>query len=136
MQVLGKINTREDRLLVFPNVLQHRVLPFELDDLTKPGHRKLLALFLVDPGIRIPSTANVPPQQRDWWARRVRADNESALGGLPPEMFDQVMQGVEGFPMTTEDAKRVREELMDERKVQGAAAEEEWSKEGYCFCEH
>ena len=43
-------------LLAFPNVVQHRVSPFRLADPTRPGHRKLLALFLVDPHIRILST--------------------------------------------------------------------------------
>jgi hypothetical protein len=52
---------------------QHRVSPFELVDPTKPGHRRFIALWLVDPHKRIISTANVPPQQRSWWT-------ESALG--------------------------------------------------------
>jgi hypothetical protein len=64
-QVVGQTLTREDRLLVFPNVLQHRVSSFNLQDPTKPGHRKRLALFLVDPNITIPSTANILPQQLD-----------------------------------------------------------------------
>ncbi|KAI9761705.1 MAG: hypothetical protein M1840_001736 [Geoglossum simile] len=42
----------EDRLLTFPNTFQHRVGPFRLADPTKPGHRKILAFFLVDPNIR------------------------------------------------------------------------------------
>jgi hypothetical protein len=67
VQEVGSVLCKEGRLLTFPNILQHRILPFKLADATKPGHRKILALFLVDPGIRIISTANVPPQQRDWW---------------------------------------------------------------------
>ncbi|OJD23982.1 hypothetical protein ACJ73_04661 [Blastomyces percursus] len=56
------------RLLTFPNVLQHRVSPFHLEDASKPGHKKILALFLVDPNIRVISSANVPCQRRDSWA--------------------------------------------------------------------
>ena len=65
VQEVGSVLCKEGRLLTFPNILQHQVKPFELADKTKKGHRKILALFLVDPGIRIISTANVPPQQRD-----------------------------------------------------------------------
>ena len=49
VQEVGGVETREGRLLTFPNTLQHQVQPFELQDKTKPGHRKILALFLVDP---------------------------------------------------------------------------------------
>lgn len=65
-QVIGDVVCRDGRLLTFPNTLQHRVYPFELENKTKPGHRKILALFLVDPNIRIISTAHVPSQRRDW----------------------------------------------------------------------
>ena len=116
IQVLGKILTRENRLLVFPNVLQHRVVPFSLADATKPGHSKLLALFLVDPNIPIPSTANIPPQQRDWWAQQINHDG--ALGKLPQELADCVYDAVRDFPISMGRAKHVREELMEERRAQ------------------
>jgi hypothetical protein len=45
---------------------QHRVSSFRLEDPTKPGHRRFIALWLVDPTQRIISTANLPPQQMDW----------------------------------------------------------------------
>ena len=93
MQDLGQVLTREDRLLVFPNVLLHRVQPFELSDATKPGHRKLLALFLVDPYIKIPSTANIPPQQKAWWTKQVIEDG--ALERLPPELVEYILDGVD-----------------------------------------
>lgn len=63
---LGAVQTRPGRLVVFPNVLGHRVEPFELVDKTRPGHRKVVAIFLVDPKTPIISTADVPPQQRLW----------------------------------------------------------------------
>lgn len=68
VQNYGTVDTRPGRLLAFPNVLQHRVSGFKLADPTKPGHRRFIALWLVDPHVRILSTANVPPQQRQWWA--------------------------------------------------------------------
>lgn len=134
LQVLGKVLTREGRLLVFPNVLQHRVLPFKLADENKPGHRKLLALFLVDPNIKIPSTANIPPQQRHWWAEQINKDG--VLKKLPQELKDRVFDEVRDFPLDMEQAKRVREELMEERKIHRQEHEESWGELEYSFCEH
>jgi hypothetical protein len=71
VQNVGTVTCSEGRLLTFPNILQHQVQPCELANKSKPGHRKILALFLVDPNIRIISTANVPPQQKDWWSEEV-----------------------------------------------------------------
>lgn len=133
-QIVGQVSTREDRLLVFPNVLQHRVSPFALQDPTKSGHRKLLALFLVDPNITIPSTVNIPPQQLNWWAKHI--DQIGALEKLPQELRDRVYGEVHGFPLTMERAKTVREELMEERKAQLAEMEEGWSERSFSFCEH
>ena len=130
---MGKVSTREGRLLVFPNVLQHRVLPFKLAEATKPGHRKLLALFLVDPNIKVPSTANIPPQQRQWWTRKI--DQIEALSRLPPELKEIVYKDVD-FPLSVEQAKRVREELMEERRAQHDSCLESWQNYDYSFCEH
>ncbi|KAG8424818.1 hypothetical protein J3458_001579 [Metarhizium acridum] len=67
LQDVGSVLTRPGRALFFSNLCQHRVQPFKLEDPTKPGHRKILALFLVDPAIPVISTANVPPQQKHWY---------------------------------------------------------------------
>jgi hypothetical protein len=132
MQVVGQVLTREGRLLVFPNVLQHCVQPFELDDETQPGHRKILALFLIDPNIRIPSTANVPPQQRDCWAKQI--NEEGSLDKLPPEIAEHIYDEIEGFPLSLEQAKQVRLDLMAERGAHEHA--NTGTEEAYCFCEH
>lgn len=60
---LGRIATNEDMCLVFPNFMQHQVSEFALIDKKKPGSRKILVFFLIDPSSRILSTANVKPQQ-------------------------------------------------------------------------
>ena len=60
---LGSIKTTEGMCLVFPNFLQHRVSKFTLANNKKPGCRKILVFFLVDPSSKILSTANVKPQQ-------------------------------------------------------------------------
>ncbi|KAL8876183.1 MAG: hypothetical protein Q9198_005576, partial [Flavoplaca austrocitrina] len=113
IQNLGKVLTRESRLLCFPNVMQHKVSPFKLADPTKPGHRKLLALFLVDPHIKIISTENVPPQQYAWWRENVTT--AGLFEKLPPELAENVLNGVD-FPVTLETTREQRLELMVERK--------------------
>jgi hypothetical protein len=134
-QVLGSVLTREDRLIAFPNGFQHRVGDFKLADPTKPGHRKIIALFLVAPTIPIISTANVPPQQRDWWQREVSV-GESRIQQLPAELVEMIVDGVEDFPIRLEEAKVIREELMMERGRLNEAVEQEILHEQFSFCEH
>ncbi|KAL8834093.1 MAG: hypothetical protein Q9170_003929 [Blastenia crenularia] len=113
VQNLGKVLTRESRLLCFPNVMQHRVSAFKLTDPSRPGHRKLLALFLVDPHIKIISTENVPPQQHAWWRENV--EMTGVLQKLPPELAEIVLNGTD-FPISLDEAREQRLELMAERK--------------------
>lgn len=139
VQDLGRVLTREDRLLVFPNVYQHCVTPFELADKSRPGHRKILALFLVDPAIPIISTANVPPQQRHWWLEDAGGHSSGTEKGkawrpkLPPEVQQMVLEQMD-WPIGWEEAKATRLELMDERtSLQGQI---ESSRPTWNFCEH
>ncbi|MFE5792628.1 DUF4246 domain-containing protein [Streptomyces sp. NPDC056503] len=107
-QVLGSVSTPAGRCLAFPNVLQHRVGSFRLTDPARPGHRKILAFFLVDPEHRIVSTADVPPQQ-PW------SDTST---------------------MTLEQAKGHREELMKERKFFVDEHNEQLYEREFSLCEH
>ncbi|SDJ74961.1 DUF4246 domain-containing protein [Streptomyces indicus] len=107
-QVLGSAATPAGRCLAFPNVLQHRVSPFRLADPTRPGHRKILAFFLVDPSERIVSTSDVPPQQP-------RASTST---------------------MTLEQAKDFREQLMRERKFFVDEHNEQVYEREFSLCEH
>jgi hypothetical protein len=139
VQEVGSILCKEGRLLTFPNILQHQVQPFKLADPAKPGHRKILALFLVDPGIRIISTANVPPQQRDWWSEGVSsafAKTGEALGMLSAELKDKVYQAVDDFPIGMEEAKEIRLKLMDERKSYVMDQTRSFEKNEFNLCEH
>ncbi|OMP86937.1 hypothetical protein BK809_0000613 [Diplodia seriata] len=111
-QNLGRVLTQEGRLIAFPNVLQHRVEPFGLQDQSRPGHRKILALFLVDPHQRIISTANVPPQRHDWWAEEVV---NGRIGELPDELTEMITLSADDWPIGMEEAKELREHLMVER---------------------
>ena len=120
VQHVGSVETREGRLLTFPNILQHRVEPFKLADPTKPGHRKIVALFLVDPNLKVTSTAHVPCQQQEWWWERVMATksqptSKAPISRVPIELQDGILEDVD-FPFSLKEAKALRLELMEERK--------------------
>ncbi|MET9594577.1 DUF4246 domain-containing protein [Streptomyces sp. NPDC006516] len=107
-QTLGSASTPAGRCLAFPNILQHRVGSFRLADPTRPGCRKILAFFLVDPSERIVSTSDVPPQQP--WS--------------------------ETSTMTREQAEGYREQLMQERKFFVDEHNEQVYEREFSLCEH
>jgi hypothetical protein len=145
VQTIGHVETSEGRLLSFPNILQHRVSSFKLADPTKPGHRKIVALFLVDPNIKVTSTAYVPCQQQEWWWEVIMARKDkvmmeqrqkSAVSDVPLELQDNILRDVD-FPFSMEEAKALRLELMDERKafvVQNTDSFHKYSE--FSLCEH
>jgi Protein of unknown function (DUF4246) len=134
VQHIGDVVAKEGRLLTFPNIFQHRVAPFGLVDKTKPGYRKILALFLVDPHIRIISTANVPCQQKEWWEQELRA--KGVFGKLPNEMQNEIMDHVEEFPISMDEAKQLRIELMEERKSFVLRQDGHFHLDIFSLCEH
>lgn len=94
-------------------------------------------MFLVDPTIPIISTANVPPQQRDWWLRSIDGLSETLSKKLPAELVDMVGQGFgDKFPIGLEGAKKIREELMEERKGLDVNVERWYEDVEFSFCEH
>ncbi|WP_406110289.1 DUF4246 family protein [Streptomyces sp. NBC_01003] len=107
-QMLGSTSTPAGRCLAFPNILQHRVGSFRLTDPSRPGYRKILAFFLVDPSEKIVSTSDVPPQQ-PW------SDTST---------------------MTLEQAKNYREQLMQERKFFVDEHNEQLYEREFSLCEH
>ncbi|KAH9940075.1 uncharacterized protein BXZ73DRAFT_42996 [Epithele typhae] len=133
-QVLGHIVAAEDKCVAFPNVYQHHVDPFELADKTRAGHRKILALFLVDPHVRVLSTRDVPPQQRDWAMNEV--EKAPGLQNLPQELFDMVVGFTEDGLMSREQAGEHRERLMKERSAFDVQQNEEIFEQQFNMCEH
>ncbi|KAJ2636597.1 hypothetical protein GGF40_002904 [Coemansia sp. RSA 1286] len=131
-QEIGGVRSKQGRCLVFPNVYQHRVSGFELADKTKPGHRKILAFFFIDPSTRIPSTEIVPPQQQDWWAESAMA--AGPLADLPLVVGREVLKNID-FPVSLDAAKKLRLELMDERSAQNPSINE-YFRPDFNFCEH
>ncbi|KAI1826451.1 hypothetical protein F4861DRAFT_83373 [Xylaria intraflava] len=166
LQQYGSVETREGRLLAFPNVFHHCVSPFRLVDPTKPGHRRFIALWLVDPYLRIISTANVPPQRQDWWVEsalgRSAESQQTSLAKLPAELVQllaekgliketQMSHTKRTLPvelvdmirtywdvpgMSDEDARNHREQLMAERTHLNKCAVHDWTTLSYNFCEH
>ncbi|KAF9779819.1 hypothetical protein BJ322DRAFT_1113127 [Thelephora terrestris] len=117
VQDVGDVVTKTHRCVAFPNLYQHQVQPFHLEDPTKPGHRKILVFFLVDPTQTIPSATNVPPQQREWVTEAIHsADANSTLAKLPVEILTMISKKIDGT-MTCLEAEEYREELMAERTV-------------------
>ncbi|KAH9926109.1 uncharacterized protein B0H18DRAFT_1006567 [Fomitopsis serialis] len=132
VQVVGCAVTKEHRCLAFPNIYQHLVSPFRLKDKFKPGHRKILVFFLVDPNVKVPSASDVGPQQEAW----IR----SALGTtqlwqrLPSELREMVLE--ELAAVTEEQAKKYREELIEERTAFVQTVDEERFGNTFDLCGH
>ncbi|KAI0643491.1 hypothetical protein C8Q79DRAFT_915558 [Trametes meyenii] len=133
-QEIGHVVAEEDKCVSFPNVYQHHVDSFELADKSKPGYRKILCFFLVDPLERILSTTDVPPQQADWSMKEmVRAPG---LQDLPVELFDMIAGYVQEGAISREEAERHREELMKERVNFVAEHNEQVYEMEFNMCEH
>jgi hypothetical protein len=69
------------------------------------------------------STANVPPQRKDWWTEASKAAEDSQ-GEIP------------GSLMTVEEAQEHRVKLMHERSRYEEKAEYNMERVSYNFCEH
>ena len=109
--------TKTHRSVAFPNLYQYKVQPFKLEDPTKPGHRKILVLFLVDPTQKVLSTTDVAPQQHEWVTEVMHnAGQDSAFAKLPTELLTMISNENEGT-MTRLEAEKYREEMMSERIV-------------------
>jgi hypothetical protein len=117
VQDIGDVVTKAHRCVAFPNLYQHQVQPFDLEDRTRPGHRKILVFFLVDPTQRVPSATEVAPQQREWVAEAMHsAGANSVFARLPVEILTMISEENDGT-MTRLEAEKYREELMAERTV-------------------
>ncbi|TFK53678.1 hypothetical protein OE88DRAFT_1733567 [Heliocybe sulcata] len=139
-QNLGHVATKKGKCLAFPNIWQHRVSPFRLVDRSKPGHRKILCFFLVDPTTSILSTSSVPPQQLEWYVREL--EQVPLMKKLPLELFEMIVSWLkpnelrEGGLITREQAKEERLMLMDERANFVIQQNEEVYELEFNMCEH
>lgn len=135
VQHLDGIITKQDRSIVFPNIYQHQVQPFELQDPTR-GSRKILAFFLINPEEDpIVSTTLVPPQQAEWYPVI------EVLQEIEPRLPLEIVQMISGLSdrsklMELEEAKKYREELMKERKLFVQKTNDEVFARPFSLCEH
>jgi len=96
IQCPGSIRAMPGRCIMYPSTIQHKFTRFELEDKSKPGFARALVFFLVDPNIRIISTANIPPQRLDWTMdipesggelkeamAKLAIDNRNSKGNMP-----------------------------------------------------
>ncbi|KAM0791914.1 hypothetical protein ACM66B_004168 [Microbotryomycetes sp. NB124-2] len=136
LQDYGSLITKGGRAIAFPNIYQHCVAPFELQDKSRPGHRKILVFFLVDPLKRIPSTSDVPPQQLEWVSTELEKPRAKAdtLPSLPAELWNQALKETE--LMSLQEAKKVREEVMKERQALVVQNDEVVFQRQFSLCEH
>ncbi|KAH7060159.1 hypothetical protein BKA57DRAFT_446468 [Linnemannia elongata] len=131
-QDLDGVITKQDRCLVFPNIYQHQVQPFKLADVTKPGSRKILVFFLVNPEEPVLSTTHVPPQQKEWATEDYM---KVVAKKLPPELVQEIDLLVD-WPMELEEAKKLRVELMKERKFFVKSTIDNIMARPFSLCEH
>jgi hypothetical protein len=117
LQDLGSVVAPQGRLLVWPNVLHHRMEPIQLIDPTVSGHCKFISLHLVDPHYRICSTRNVPPQRHDWWVEEAIEATGAAKHGLPPELINQIDAETGNWPIGIEEAETVKLEREQEQNT-------------------
>ncbi len=137
-QYIGNVKTIEDLCLCFPNIYQHRVREFGLENPELPGHRKILVFFLIDPEHRITSTSTIPPQQFDWIKYELnKGEKEQGVlaSFFPNDVISEISNKVEG-PMTLEDAKKHRIDLMSERSVYTKDLSKKVFERSFSLCEH
>jgi hypothetical protein len=120
----------QGRLVTFPNFQQHRVEPFKLEDQTKPGHRRILAFFLVHPDRYIASTKWVPPQQMPVV---VEAVDGALQTKLLREVSLMVAESLGKGVMTEKEAEEYASVFMEERRETDGGWQD---MERISFCEH
>ncbi|PWY69048.1 hypothetical protein BO70DRAFT_432546 [Aspergillus heteromorphus CBS 117.55] len=135
-QDLGSVLCADGRLVTFPHTVQHRVLPFSLADRSHPGHRKILALFLIDPHRPIISSANAPPQQEDRARERREVVCRLFSERLSAELQDIVSENMTDGAMTMEKTKAYRLELIAERSIKQKRQNEIFEIGSFSLCEH
>ncbi|TBU59755.1 hypothetical protein BD310DRAFT_924125 [Dichomitus squalens] len=133
-QCLGHIVAEENKCVAFPNVYQHHVDAFELADPTKPGYRKILCFFVVNPFVHILSTSDVPPQQEHWTLDELA--KAPILGKLPQELYDAVLEYASVGLVSREEAEEDRDKLMQERSQFVVDHNEQVFEVEFNMCEH
>ncbi|KAJ5644605.1 hypothetical protein N7507_010616 [Penicillium longicatenatum] len=113
VQCTGSIRCPAGRVIIFPSTVQHRMTNFELKDKTKPGSNRCLVFYLVDPNIRIISTANIPPQRFDWTLETEQGEGDDLTSAMAKlALANKEKKG--DMPMTLTKALEHRYKFLEE----------------------
>lgn len=109
MQNLSNVILRGSRVVMWPNVFQKRLKPFEarsLQDPTLTPNRSEPAYFENLDGTMSASRL---------WAKSIRTS--CARLWLPEENFSQIIEEVEDYPLSTKEGERMRQSFKEEREA-------------------
>ncbi|KAJ5793180.1 uncharacterized protein N7503_009158 [Penicillium pulvis] len=113
VQSSGSIRCPVGRVIIFPSTVQHRMVKYELKDKSKPGSSSCLVFYLVDPNIRIISTANIPPQRLDWTLETEQGEGEDLAAAMAKlALANKYKKG--NMPMTLTEALDHRYKFLEE----------------------
>ncbi|KAJ7771992.1 hypothetical protein DFH07DRAFT_913748 [Mycena maculata] len=139
IQNLGSMITKAGRTLAWPNFFQHCVSPFRLTDPTKPGHRKILAFFLVDPAHDPIVSATYVPSQQSEWTRQAFVDSiavpRSATSNWPVELNECINKHLDTL-ITPAEADAYRLELVKEHTANLVEYDKTVIQQSWDMCEH
>ncbi|KAJ5634832.1 hypothetical protein N7528_002674 [Penicillium herquei] len=115
VQRTGSIECKVGRVVMYPSTVQHRLTKFELKDKSKAGRMRMLVFYLIDPNIRIISTANIPPQRLDWtldknWNGEDKENLAASMAKLALDNKDEKGD----MPMSLSEALETRMEFLNE----------------------
>lgn len=108
----GSIKCKLGRTVIFPSTVQYRFTHYELKDKSRAGYSRALVFFLVDPNIRIISTANCPPQRLDW-TLDIRGDDENTKPAMATIALNN-KDIKDAMPMSLSEALELRYEFLEE----------------------
>lgn len=111
IQYPGSTRANVGRVVMYPSTIEHKFTRFELKDRSKSGYTRAIVFFLVDPNIRIISTANIAPQRVDW-----TKDIPPGMGvkeGLQKLALDNIDEKGD-MPMSLREALDMRLEVLED----------------------
>ncbi|KAJ2759503.1 hypothetical protein H4S06_002199, partial [Coemansia sp. BCRC 34490] len=126
-QAYGFTGIKGGRVVCFPSSYQYTEPEMNLADPSKPGHVKKLYFHFVHPGVRVPSTSIVPPQQQEWWAGTVFSI--PPMDSIPVELQTMILKNVD-MPMSL---KRAYEKYDRERYDKLCADEKAYNYYTWAF---
>ncbi|KAK6520047.1 hypothetical protein TWF506_000337 [Arthrobotrys conoides] len=116
---VGTTSMKENRAIVFPNVYEKRILPFQLQNRKRYGFVKILCFHLCDPtheetNKMLQTTRTVPPQQPGQFEQILRDTKQ--LGKLPEEIFQSILGYCVGTILPVKKAMEYKDLMVGDRE--------------------